>query len=66
MYTWAMPPSRSISALTSSSFSVVRATSSGIPPAAAILIAAARPMPVEAPVIRTVWPLTTVRRTSGP
>ena len=53
-----MPPSRSISALTSSSFSCVRATSSGMPPAAATLIAAALPMPLDAPVITTVLPFT--------
>ena len=35
-----------------------RATSSGMPPAAAILSAAALPMPDEAPVITTVLPLT--------
>ena len=53
-----MPPAASISALTSSSFSAVRATSSGIPPAAAIFSAAALPIPLEAPVITTVLPLT--------
>ncbi len=58
MYTYAVPPSRSISALTSSSFSTLRATSSGMPPAAATLSAAARPMPLDAPVITTVLPFT--------
>ena len=46
-----MPPARSISASTSSSLSGERATSSGMPPAAAIFSAAARPMPLEAPVM---------------
>ena len=53
-----MPPLRSISALAASSLSSERATSIGIPPAAAILCAAARPMPLEAPVMITVLPLT--------
>jgi hypothetical protein len=53
-----VPPVASISTLTSSSFSAVRATSSGIPPAAATLSAAARPMPLDAPVMTTVLPLT--------
>ena len=48
----------SISALTSSSFSLVRATRIGMPPAAATFSAAARPMPDEAPVMTTVLPLT--------
>ena len=53
----ASPPASSISALVSSSFSGVRATSSTVAPAAADLIAAALPMPDEAPVISTVLPL---------
>ena len=36
----------------------MRATRIGIPPAAAIFSAAARPMPLDAPVITTVLPLT--------
>ena len=56
--TCAVPPAASISALTSSSFSFVRATRIGIPPAAAIFSAAARPMPLDAPVMTTVLPLT--------
>ena len=53
-----MPPSSSISFLVSSSLSSERATSSGIPPAAAIFWAAAFPIPLEAPVMTTVLPLT--------
>ena len=56
--TYAVPPAASISALTSSSFSRVRATRIGMPPAAAIFSAAARPMPEDAPVMMTVLPLT--------
>ena len=52
-----MPPAASISALASSSLSIERATSSGMPPASAIFSAAARPMPLEAPVMTTVRPL---------
>ena len=48
----------SISRLVSSSLSALRATSSGMPPALAILNAAALPIPLEAPVISTVLPLT--------
>jgi hypothetical protein len=58
VYAYAVPPAASISARTSSSFSAPRATSSGIPPAAAIFSAAARPIPLEAPVMTTVRPLT--------
>ena len=52
----ASPPASSISALVSSSFSGVRATSSTLAPASAALIAAALPMPEEAPVIITALP----------
>ena len=57
----AVPPAASISALTSSSFSSPRATSSGMPPAAAIFSAADLPMPLEPPVMTTVLPLTDAR-----
>ena len=53
---WASPPASSISALVSSSFSGVRATSSTSAPASPHLIAAALPMPDEAPVISTTLP----------
>ena len=53
---WASPPASSISFLVSSSFSGVRATSSTVAPASAALIAAALPIPEEAPVIITVLP----------
>ncbi len=53
-----MPPSSSISFLVSSSLSALRATSSGIPPAAASFLAAALPMPLEAPVMSATLPLT--------
>ena len=53
---WASPPASSISALVSSSFSGVRATSSTFGAGLAALIAAALPMPDEAPVIITVLP----------
>ena len=52
----AVPPASSISFLVSSSFSGVRATSSAVAPASATLIAAALPMPDEAPVIITILP----------
>ena len=56
-YTYAVPPAATISARTSSSFSTLRATSSGTPPAAATFSAVARPMPEEAPVISTCLPV---------
>ncbi len=55
-YTYAVPPAATISARVSSSFSTLRATSSGTPPAAATFSALARPMPEEAPVIITCRP----------
>ncbi|CAG6876566.1 hypothetical protein PICSAR240_02103 [Mycobacterium avium subsp. paratuberculosis] len=53
-YTWALPPFSRISEATFSRFSRVRATSATTPPASAIFLAAASPMPEEAPVISTV------------
>ena len=55
---WAVPPPSSIRVFVSSSFSGVRATSSTMPPASAIFIAAERPIPDEAPVTMTTRPRT--------
>ena len=57
-----MPPRISISSLTSSSFSALRATMIGIPPEAATFRAVERPIPLEAPVITTVRPLIAASR----
>ena len=54
----AVPPFASISALTSSKVSLVRATSNTWAPASAKRWAAVKPIPLEAPVINTVLPFT--------
>ncbi len=58
VWTYAVPPSDSISSATSWSWSLRRATSSIVPPASPISSAAALPIPDEAPVIITVRPVT--------
>ena len=55
---WATPPPASIWSRVASSFSGVRATSSTVPPASAIFIAADLPIPDEAPVTITIRPRT--------
>ena len=56
-----MPPRSSIADLVSSSLSLPRATSTGMPPAWATLSAVTWPMPEEAPVITTCLPLSAAR-----
>ncbi len=65
--TYAVPPRRSIAARVSSSLSLPRATSTGMPPHWATLSAVTWPMPEEAPVITTCLPLSASRlRASRP
>ena len=61
-YVFTQPPSATIFARTSASFSSSRATITTLPPASATRSAAASPMPEEPPVITTTLPFTAPRR----
>ena len=61
-----MPPLASICSRVVSSFSGVRATSRTMPPASAIFMAAALPMPEEAPVTITIRPRTDFSSETAP